>query len=81
MQAVREKVTKLADQGLDVTVAMHSAGGSISPEGLKGLLSPDRAKEDKAGGVTSLAYITAPVLGIGDAAPGAAFFDIQARNP
>ena len=73
-QAVRDEVTKLVDDGYDVTVVMHSAGGFIAPEGLKGLLAPDLLKAGSAGGVTSLLYITAPCMSIGEEAPPAPWF-------
>ena len=70
-QAVRDQVTELVDDGYDVTVVMHSAGGFIAPEGLKGLLAPDLSKAGRAGGVTGLVYITAPCMSIGEEAPPA----------
>ena len=56
---------------------MHSAGGIIAPEGLKGLLAPDLAKAGKAGGVTGLVYITAPCMSVGEEAPPAPWFSYE----
>jgi len=75
--AVREEVTKVVEAGHDVTVAMHSAGGFIAPEALKGLLAPDLLASGKAGGVTSLVYITAPCMSIGEMAPSAPWFEYK----
>ncbi|CAF9928604.1 MAG: hypothetical protein ALECFALPRED_004095 [Alectoria fallacina] len=70
-RAVHDEVDKLVQEGYDVTVVMHSAGGLIAPEGLQGLQAPDLAK---AGGVTGLLYITASCMSVGEEAPPALWF-------
>lgn len=76
-QAVREEVTKMVAAGYYVTVAMHSAGGFIAPEGLNGLLAPELMASGKAGGVMALVYITAPCMSVGEVAPPAPWFEYK----
>lgn len=79
-EAVRVEVTKLVEASHDVTVVMHSAGGFIAPEGINGLLAPELAKSGKAGGVTSLVFITAPCMSIGEEAPPAPWYDYKVSS-
>ncbi len=75
--AVREEVTKVIKTGHDVTVAMHSAEDFIASEALKGLLAPDLLASGKTEEVTSLVYITAPCISIGEMAPSAPWFEYK----
>ncbi|KAL6720923.1 hypothetical protein ACLMJK_000022 [Lecanora helva] len=76
-QAVREEIIKNVDAGYLVTVVMHSAGGFIAPEGLNGLLVSDLRLSGRSGGVSSLLYITAPCMSIGEEAPPAPWFEYK----
>jgi pimeloyl-ACP methyl ester carboxylesterase len=80
VQEVHDKVKELVQSPNNVTVVMHSAGGFIAPEGLKGLLAPDLPKSGKAGGVTSLVYIAAPCMSVGEGAPPAPWFQYVVSN-
>ncbi|KAL9594252.1 MAG: hypothetical protein Q9219_007133 [cf. Caloplaca sp. 3 TL-2023] len=77
-QAVAAEITPKVEAGQDVVVVMHSAGGFIAPEGLRGLLAPDLAKSGRSGGVKSLVYISAPPMSIGEVAPPAPWFEYKA---
>lgn len=79
-EAVRLEVSKLVDAGQDVTIAMHSAGGFIAPEGIKGLLAPELANSGKTGGVTSLVFITAPCMSVGEEAPPAPWYEYKVSS-
>lgn len=79
-QAVREEVMKMVAAGHYVTVAMHSAGGFIAPEGLNGLLVPDLLASEKVGGVMALVYITAPCMSVGEMAPPAPWFQYDVSH-
>lgn len=76
-QAVREEVLKMVDAGYEITVTMHSAGGFIAPEALKGLLAPELRSSGRPGGVTALVYITAPCMSVGEMAPPAPWFEYK----
>ena len=56
---------KLADQGKDIVVAMHSYGGLVGSEAVKGVAKADRQAAGKHGGVVKLIYVTATVLPVG----------------
>ena len=68
---------KMIEAGHEVTVTMHSAGGFIAPEALKGLLAPEMLASGRSGGVTSLVYITAPCISVGEMAPPAPWFEYK----
>ncbi|KAH8587120.1 Alpha/beta hydrolase fold-1 [Bisporella sp. PMI_857] len=65
---IAEKVEELADQGKDVILAAHSYGGVPMTESTKGLSKEERSKAGKKGGIVRLAYMTALVPAVGDAA-------------
>lgn len=56
---------RLADQGKDVVVVMHSYGGLVGSEAVKGVAKADRQASGKPGGVVKLVYVTATVLPVG----------------
>jgi Alpha/beta hydrolase family len=80
IQEVHDKVKELMQSGNNVTVVVHSAGGFIAPEGLKGLLASDLSKSGKAGGVTSLVYVSARCMSVGEEAPPARWFQYAVSN-
>ncbi|KAH7308527.1 Alpha/beta hydrolase fold-1 [Stachybotrys elegans] len=65
---VAAEVEKLADEGKDVIVVAHSYGGVPMTQGAAGLGKATRAKEGKKGGITTLAYMTAFLPELGQAA-------------
>lgn len=58
-------IEKLADRGNDVVVLMHSYGGQVGSEAVKGVGKEERQKAGKKGGVVKLIYLTAAVLEVG----------------
>lgn len=58
-------IEKLADRGDDVVVLMHSYGGQVGSEAVKGVGKDERQKAGKSGGVVKLVYLTASVLEVG----------------
>ena len=59
VKVVREAIARLADQGNDVMVVVHSASGIIAGEAAKGLSKADREKDGNVGGIVRMAYICA----------------------
>jgi pimeloyl-ACP methyl ester carboxylesterase len=59
---VRSSITKLADEGHNVVVVMHSYGGVPGSSAAEGLLASQRSKEGKMGGITHMVYCTAFAL-------------------
>jgi pimeloyl-ACP methyl ester carboxylesterase len=57
--AVRAEIQTLADQGRQVIVVVHSYGGLVGAEAVKGLGYKQRKAEGKTGGVTLLVYLAA----------------------
>lgn len=57
----------LVDQGHEVIVAMHSYGGMVGTNALYGLGLEQRRKENLAGGISHLVYLTAYALPEGKA--------------
>ena len=56
---IRETTQKLADDGKDIVLVMHSYGGFPGTESANGLTRRQREQEGKEGGVISLFYIAA----------------------
>ena len=61
-QYIQETTRKLADQGRDIVIVMHSYGGIPGTESVKRLAKKDRQAEGKQGGVTGLVYLSAFML-------------------
>jgi hypothetical protein len=61
----RNIIEKLADQGKDIVVVMHSYGGVVGSEAVKGVAKAERQKSGKLGGAIKLVYVTAVVLPVG----------------
>lgn len=78
--AVHAVVSNFVNQGQEVVLVMHSAGGCIGSEGIKGLLAADRAKRDESGGVTNLVFITAGFLSLGEETKDMPFFEYRVRS-
>lgn len=57
--AVRAEIQALADQGRQVVLAVHSYGGLVGAEAVRGLGYAQRRAEGKQGGVTLLVYLSA----------------------
>lgn len=57
--ALRSALERLADQGKEIVLAVHSYGGLVGQNAVEGLGYKQRAKAGKAGGVIMFVYITA----------------------
>ncbi|KAF5262503.1 hypothetical protein FOXYS1_6772 [Fusarium oxysporum] len=69
--AVRAVVEKLVEEGKKVMVVVHSYGGLVGAEAVKGLGLKQRAQEGKTGGVIQLVYLSAFVMPKGASILGA----------
>lgn len=65
---IRSHVAKLADAGKDVVITAHSYGGTPATEAVKGVSKKEREAQGLSGGVVGLAYVTALVPALGQAA-------------
>lgn len=79
-EAVRNVISPLAEAGHQITVFMHSAGGFITSEGINGMLAPELKHLGKVGDVTSLVFVTAPCMSIGEETPAAPWYEYKARG-
>ncbi|KAG5762081.1 hypothetical protein H9Q69_009571 [Fusarium xylarioides] len=62
---IKTVTTKLADEGHDIILAMHSYGGICGTESTAGLPRTERQVAGKPGGIVHLIYISSPVPEIG----------------
>lgn len=62
-----EKITELADQGVDVVLFAHSYGGVVAREAMKGLSKGEREKQGKKGGVIKVIYLSSVICEPGEA--------------
>lgn len=60
--AIQKVTSKIADEGKEMIIAMHSYGGIPGTESAKGLVKADREKEGKQGGIVGLVYLAAFLL-------------------
>ncbi|KAL8898218.1 MAG: hypothetical protein Q9207_006817 [Kuettlingeria erythrocarpa] len=70
-QVVRNLFISLIEQSRDVVVILHSYGGAVGAEAIKGLLMRERAAEGLQGGVTHLIYMCGFMLQVGESVGGA----------
>ncbi|GJC83264.1 hypothetical protein CT0861_06105 [Colletotrichum tofieldiae] len=63
--AVRSVLQRLADEGKEIVLVVHSYGGLVGANAVKGLGYKQRAKEGKKGGVVTFVYLTAFVVPAG----------------
>ncbi len=68
---VRDLVISLIDQSRDVVLILHSYGGAVGAEAIKGLSMRERAAEGLQGGVTRLIYMCGFMLQVGESVGGA----------
>ena len=67
--AIRQCVITHVDQGKDVVLVVHSYGGSVGSEAMKGLGEKDRKRgSGHQGAVIKLVYLTALALDVGQSA-------------
>ncbi|KAK1689606.1 Alpha/beta hydrolase fold-1 [Colletotrichum godetiae] len=60
--AVRAVLQRLADEGKEIVLVVHSYGGLVGANAVEGLGYKQRAKEGKKGGVITFVYLTAFVV-------------------
>ena len=65
VELIHKIVLGVLDQGKDVVLAVHSYGGLVGSEAMKGLGKKQRESEGKKGGVVHLVYICAFFLELG----------------
>ncbi|KAI4185535.1 MAG: hypothetical protein LQ346_005873 [Caloplaca aetnensis] len=70
-QVVRDIVISLIDQSREVVMILHSYGGAVGAEVVKGLSMRERAAEGFQGGVTHLIYMCGFMLQVGESVGGA----------
>ncbi|WYZ42463.1 hypothetical protein EsH8_VI_000162 [Colletotrichum jinshuiense] len=63
--AVRAVLQRLADEGKEIVLVVHSYGGLVGANAVEGLGYKQRAKEGKKGGVITFVYLTAFVVPAG----------------
>ncbi|KAF5531190.1 hypothetical protein FNAPI_13341 [Fusarium napiforme] len=62
---IKTVITKLADEGHEVILVMHSYGGICGTESTAGVSRTERQVAGKPGGIVHLIYISSPVPEIG----------------
>ncbi|OAL34892.1 hypothetical protein AYO20_05853 [Fonsecaea nubica] len=62
---IRSLATKVADQGKEIVLVMHSYGGICGTESIKGVTKAERTLSQMKGGIVRLFYISSPVPGVG----------------
>ncbi|CAI7630501.1 unnamed protein product [Penicillium glandicola] len=62
---IKMVTTRLADNGHEIILLMHSYGGVCGTESTKGVSKTERQALEKSGGIIQLVYISSPVPEIG----------------
>ncbi|OAL30625.1 hypothetical protein AYO22_01477 [Fonsecaea multimorphosa] len=62
---IKSLTTKLADEGKEIILVMHSYGGICGTESTKGVTMAERAQSQLKGGIVRLFYISSPVPSLG----------------
>ncbi|KAF4341806.1 hypothetical protein FBEOM_4263 [Fusarium beomiforme] len=62
---IRKFTTKLADDGYEIILVMHSYGGICGTESTAGVSKSERQASGKPGGIVHLVYISSPVPEVG----------------
>ena len=70
-QVVRSQVISLIDKSREVIMLLHSYGGAVGTEAVKGLSASECAAQGLRGGVTHLIYMCAFMLQVGESVGGA----------
>ena len=60
--AIRDAISKLANEGQEIIFTMHSAGAYVGSQALKDLSLAHRKQRGEAGGVAKLVYLTGALL-------------------
>ncbi|CAD6581883.1 MAG: hypothetical protein ASARMPREDX12_000692 [Alectoria sarmentosa] len=70
-QVVRNQVVSLVGQSREIIMLLHSYGGAVGTEAVKGLSSSERATKGLHGGVVRLIYMCGFMLQVGESVGGA----------
>lgn len=70
-QVVRSQVVSLIDKSREVVMLLHSYGGAVGTEAVKGLSASECAAKGLRGGVTRLIYMCGFILQVGESVGGA----------
>lgn len=70
-KVVRSQVISLIDKSREVIMLLHSYGGAVGTEAVKGLSSSERATHGLHGGVIHLVYMCGFMLQVGESVGGA----------
>lgn len=62
VKAIQRAIENHVEEGRDVIVIAHSAGGFVSSEAVKGLSSKDRSSLKKKGGVRKMIFLTGMLI-------------------
>lgn len=70
-QVVRNQIIPLIDKSREVIMLLHSYGGAVGTEAVKGLSTSERATKGFHGGVIHLIYMCGFMLQVGESVGGA----------
>ncbi len=70
-QVVRDQVISLMDKSRELIMLLHSYGGAVGTEAVKGLFASERATRGLKGGVVHLIYMCGFMLQVGECVGGA----------
>jgi hypothetical protein len=62
---IRSFTSKLADDGKDIVMVMHSYGGICGTESAHGVVKSERLQARKKDGITGLLYVSSPIPRVG----------------
>ena len=62
---IQSVTSKLAGEGKDIVLVMHSYGGVAGSESARGLAKADREAAGKTGGISRLVYLSSLILPVG----------------
>ncbi len=71
VEVVRDQVISLLEKSRTVMMLLHSYGGAVGTEAVKGLSARERAAEGLSGGVVRLIYMCGFMLQVGECVGGA----------
>ena len=80
IQAIRANIEPQIEEGNELLLAMHSAGGFLGSNATEGLSTKERTAAGKKGGVQKLVFLTGGVLDEGVQHGPLPFFDYQVSS-
>ncbi len=79
--AIRKVLGEILEQGKEVILAMHSAGGFLGSNAIEGMSVEERKAQGKDGGVRKLLFLTAGLVPEGTMHTTPPFCDVQVCDP